>query len=83
MDVIFWNTGFRAATGHLSPLRLREPGSRGIHMDGRVSVARDPRVLLVGYGSSASTLGATRAGREAARVALSRLTGSSRRGARS
>ncbi|WP_312350015.1 NAD(P)-binding protein [Actinomyces sp.] len=82
-DVIFWNTGFRAATGHLSPLRLREPGSRGIHMDGRVSVARDPRVLLVGYGSSASTLGATRAGREAARVALSRLTGSSRRGARS
>lgn len=81
-DVIFWNTGFRAATGHLSALRLREPGSRGILMDGRVSVARDPRVLLVGYGSSASTLGATRAGREAARVALLRLTGSSRRGAR-
>lgn len=73
VDVIFWNTGFRAAIGHLAPLRLRDPGTRGITMAGRVSVARDPRVLLVGYGSSASTSGATRAGREAARVALRRL----------
>ena len=35
-------------------------------MDGRTGVVKDPRVLLVGYGSSASTLGATRAGAEAA-----------------
>lgn len=79
-DVVFWNTGFRPALGPLAPLRLREPGERGIVMDGRVTVAADPRVLLVGYGSSASTLGATRAGREAARVALSRLTGGPRNG---
>lgn len=75
VDVIFWNTGFRHTTGHLRPLRLREPGSRGIVMDGRVAVAADPRVLLVGYGSSASTSGATRAGREAGRLAARRLTG--------
>jgi hypothetical protein len=30
------------------------------------AVVRDPRVHLVGYGPSASTLGATRAGRRAA-----------------
>ncbi|VEG28165.1 NAD(P)-binding domain-containing protein [Actinomyces howellii] len=45
----------------------------GIRMVGRVAVAADPRVLLVGYGSSASTHGATRAGAEAARIALRRL----------
>lgn len=73
VDVIFWNTGFRHATTHLRPLRLREAGTGGIVMDGRVSVAADPRVLLVGYGSSASTVGATRAGREAGRLAAHRL----------
>lgn len=74
-DVVFWNTGFRAALSHLAPLWLREPGGgeSGIRMDGRVGVVRDPRVLLVGYGSSASTLGATRAGLEAARTAVARL----------
>ena len=41
----------------------------GIRTDGRTGVVKDPRVLLVGYGSSASTLGATRAGAEAARRA--------------
>ncbi len=63
-DVILWATGFRPALDHLAPLRLREPGG-GIKTDGTV-VDRDPRVLLVGYGASASTLGATRAGRKAA-----------------
>ena len=71
-DVLFWNTGFRPAIGHLAPLRLREPGG-GIRLDGRVRVARDPRVVLVGYGSSASTVGAAHAGREAARVVARRL----------
>ncbi len=72
VDVVFWNTGFRHAITHLAPLRLREPGG-GIRMLGRVTVAKDSRVLLVGYGSSASTTGATHAGREAARVAVKRL----------
>jgi cation diffusion facilitator CzcD-associated flavoprotein CzcO len=64
-DVILWATGFRAALDHLRPLRLRAPGG-GVLMDGTRVVA-DPRVHLVGYGPSASTVGATRAGRAAAR----------------
>lgn len=70
-DVIFWNTGFRAALDHLAPLHLRTGG--GIRMRSEVEIDGEDRVLLVGYGSSASTVGATRAGRAAARVALSRL----------
>jgi cation diffusion facilitator CzcD-associated flavoprotein CzcO len=70
-DVILWATGFRASLDHLAPLRLREPGG-GIRMDG-TTVVKDPRVQLVGYGPSASTLGANRAGRVAARAALDRL----------
>jgi cation diffusion facilitator CzcD-associated flavoprotein CzcO len=64
-DVILWATGFRAALTHLSPLHLRQPGG-GIRMDG-THVAGEPRVHLVGYGPSASTIGANRAGRSAAR----------------
>ncbi|MER6915979.1 NAD(P)-binding domain-containing protein [Streptomyces sp. NPDC000594] len=64
-DVILWATGFRAAIDHLAPLRLREPGG-GVRMDGTRAV-RDERVHLVGYGPSASTVGANRAGREAVR----------------
>ncbi|MEV6765709.1 NAD(P)-binding domain-containing protein [Streptomyces sp. NPDC051105] len=64
-DVILWATGFRAALDHLTPLRLREPGG-GIRVEGTRSVT-DPRVHLVGYGPSASTIGANRAGREAVR----------------
>lgn len=71
-DVILWATGFRPALDHLASLKLREPGG-GIRMDG-VHVLRDPRVLLVGYGASASTLGATRAGRAAAVAAVKRLS---------
>ncbi|WP_261992046.1 NAD(P)/FAD-dependent oxidoreductase [Streptomyces sp. MS191] len=62
-DVILWATGFRAAIDHLAPLRLREPGG-GIRVDGTRAV-RDERVHLVGYGPSASTIGANRAGRAA------------------
>ena len=64
-DVILWATGFRAAVNHLAPLHLRAPGG-GIRMDG-THVAGEPRVHLVGYGPSASTIGANRAGRSAAR----------------
>jgi cation diffusion facilitator CzcD-associated flavoprotein CzcO len=63
VDVIFWNTGFRAALDHLRPLRLRHPGG-GIRMDG-TQVAGEPRVHLIGYGPSSSTVGANRAGRDA------------------
>ncbi|MEO9327122.1 NAD(P)-binding domain-containing protein [Gordonia aurantiaca] len=74
VDVIFWNTGFRSALDHLAPLRLRGPGG-GIVMTGRLAtvVDADPRVQLLGYGPSASTIGANRAGREAARVAAELL----------
>jgi hypothetical protein len=64
-DVILWATGFRAALGHLAPLHLRGAGG-GIRMDG-THVAGEPRVHLVGYGPSASTIGANRAGQAAAR----------------
>jgi cation diffusion facilitator CzcD-associated flavoprotein CzcO len=62
-DTILWATGFRAALDHLAPLRLREPGG-GIRLTG-TRVTRDPRIHLVGYGPSASTIGANRAGRAA------------------
>jgi hypothetical protein len=67
VDVILWCTGFRSSLDHLAPLLLREPGS-GITMTGRLAtqVAKDPRVHLVGYGPSASTVGANRAGAAAA-----------------
>jgi cation diffusion facilitator CzcD-associated flavoprotein CzcO len=64
-DVLLWATGFRAAVQHLAPLRLRAPGG-GIRMDG-THVAGEPRIHLVGYGPSASTIGANRAGQAAAR----------------
>ncbi|WP_028800282.1 NAD(P)-binding domain-containing protein [Streptomyces sp. 142MFCol3.1] len=64
-DVILWATGFRAAIDHLAPLRLREPGG-GIRVEGTRVVA-DARIHLVGYGPSASTIGANRAGRAAVR----------------
>lgn len=68
VDVILWCTGFRSALDHLAPLQLREE-SGGITMTGRLAtqVARDPRIHLVGYGPSASTIGANRAGAAAAR----------------
>jgi cation diffusion facilitator CzcD-associated flavoprotein CzcO len=64
-DVLLWATGFRPGLGHLAPLGLRSQGG-GIVMDGTQVVA-DPRLQLVGYGPSASTIGASRAGREAVR----------------
>ncbi|MGX7760590.1 NAD(P)-binding domain-containing protein [Streptomyces angustmyceticus] len=62
-DAVLYATGFRPSIDHLAPLRLREPGG-GIRMDGTRAL-RDPRIHLVGYGPSASTIGAHRAGRAA------------------
>ncbi|TDD48566.1 pyridine nucleotide-disulfide oxidoreductase, partial [Kribbella antibiotica] len=66
VDTILWATGFRADLAHLSPLHLREP-SGGIRMQD-TQVADDPHIHLVGYGPSASTIGANRAGFTAARA---------------
>lgn len=63
-DAILWATGFRPDVSHLSALGLTSPKG-GIQLDGTTAVA-DPRVQLVGYGPSASTIGANRAGRTAA-----------------
>lgn len=75
-DVVLWCTGFRPSIGHLAPLRLREHGG-GIRLDG-TRVVREPRLHLVGYGPSASTIGANRAGRQAAREVRDLLTGEQR-----
>lgn len=64
VDVILWATGFRPAISHLAPLHLRGPRG-GIALDGTTAMI-DPRIQLVGYGPSASTIGANRAGRMAA-----------------
>ncbi len=66
-DVIFWNTGFRHSLDHLAPLQLMNEHG-GISMSGRLAtqVAANPRIHLTGYGPSASTIGANRAGRAAA-----------------
>jgi thioredoxin reductase len=73
-DVILWCTGFRSSLDHLAPLMLGEPGG-GITMTGKLAtqVAKDPRVHLVGYGPSASTIGANRAGAAAARELMAFL----------
>lgn len=67
-DVIFWNTGSRHSLDHLEPLNLINE-KNGIVMTGQLAtqVAQDPRIHLTGYGPSASTIGANRAGRAAAR----------------
>ncbi|GAB2609271.1 NAD(P)-binding domain-containing protein [Pseudactinotalea suaedae] len=72
-DAILWATGFRSQLDHLAPLQLRGRGG-GIQMAG-TQVAAEPRVHLVGYGPSASTIGANRAGREAAAGVVSLLSG--------
>ena len=66
-DVILWCNGFRSSLDQLAPLMLREAGG-GITMTGRLATqkAKDPRIHLVGYGPSASTIGTNRAGAAAA-----------------
>lgn len=72
VDVILWCTGFRSSLDHLAPLQLRERNG-GITMTGRLAtkVEKDPRIHLVGYGPSASTIGANRAGRAASTELMS------------
>ncbi len=73
-DIVFWNTGFRHTLDHLAPLNLmNEEG--GIVMSGQLAtqVASDHRIHLTGYGPSASTIGANRAGRAAARELIEHL----------
>src|SRR5699024_6401344 len=73
-DVIFWNTGFRQSLDHLAPLNLKNKKG-GIVMTGKsaTQVKKDPRIHLTGYGPSASTIGANRAGRSAAKELISSL----------
>jgi thioredoxin reductase len=73
-EVILWCTGFRSSLDHLAPLMLREP-SGGILMGGRLAtqVVKEPRIHLVGYGPSASTIGANRAGAAAASELLATM----------
>src|SRR5690606_7745287 len=59
-DAILWATGFRHALDHLAALDLRDAAG-GIKMTS-THVADDPRIHLLGYGPSASTIGANRAG---------------------
>nr|WP_120491893.1 FAD-dependent oxidoreductase [Corynebacterium lactis] len=64
-DAIIFGTGFRWEMRHLAPLHLRNELG-GITLTDPPQVADDPRIYLVGYGPSASTVGANRAGRDAA-----------------
>lgn len=62
-DAILWATGFRPALDHLAPLGLRTPAG-GIRVEG-TTATDEPRLHLIGYGPSQSTIGANRAGRAA------------------
>lgn len=72
VDVILWATGFRPAIGHLGPLGLKSQYggiqllSSSKDVQSATTAAADPRIQLVGYGPSASTIGGNRAGRAAA-----------------
>lgn len=77
-DVILWATGYRPSIGHLAPLRLRtaQGGIRLRAPEDRhtfTTSTEDPRINFVGYGPSASTIGANRAGRVAARAVVELL----------
>jgi len=71
VDTILWATGFRAALGHLDPLQLRNDLG-GIGLRG-TQVLADPRIHLIGFGPSQSTVGANRAGRDAVAAIARRL----------
>ncbi|UVJ55788.1 NAD(P)/FAD-dependent oxidoreductase [Trueperella pyogenes] len=71
LDAIIWATGFRPNLRHLAPLHLHDRGG-GIVMDG-IRVAKQPNVYLLGYGTSASTVGARRDARIAIREIIRQL----------
>jgi cation diffusion facilitator CzcD-associated flavoprotein CzcO len=71
IDAIVWATGFRPDIRHLSPLRLHEK-TGGVQVTSGAS-ERDPRIFFAGYGPTASTVGANRAGRTLARQVFAAL----------
>jgi cation diffusion facilitator CzcD-associated flavoprotein CzcO len=71
-DAIIWSTGFRPELRHLAPLKLREK-SGGIVVGKNVSW-KNPRLFFAGYGPTASTIGASRAGRAIARQVVATLS---------
>ncbi len=71
VDVILWATGFKADLAHLDLLDLRNELG-GIALTG-TRAAAEPRLHLIGFGPSQSTVGANRAGREAAATVVRRL----------
>lgn len=72
VDVILWATGFRASLAHLDPLGLRNDlGGIALHNTG---VVAEPRLHLIGFGPSQSTVGANRAGRSAVAAIVSALS---------
>ena len=77
VDVVLWATGFRPDVDHLAPLHLRSPRG-GIQLGATLATSTtavaDPRVQFVGYGPSASTIGANRAGRAAANAVVRTLS---------
>jgi cation diffusion facilitator CzcD-associated flavoprotein CzcO len=71
IDAIIWATGFRPDIRHLSPLRLHEKAG-GVQVTSGAA-ERDPRIFFAGYGPTASTIGANRAGRTLARQVFAAL----------
>jgi len=71
IDAIVWATGFRPDIRHLSPLRLHEKVG-GVQVTSGAA-ERDPRIFFAGYGPTASTVGANRAGRTLARQVFAAL----------
>ena len=75
VDAILWATGFRADLAHLESLGLRNERG-GITMRG-TQVVDEPRIHLIGFGPSQSTVGANRAGRDAVRAIEKLASGAS------
>jgi len=71
-DAIIWATGFRPELRHLAPLKLREQAG-GVTV-GQGAATRNARVFFAGYGPTASTIGANRAGRTIARQVIATLS---------
>lgn len=70
IDTVLWATGFKPHVRHLRGLKLRETAGGILIGDDGVTVVKQPGLFVAGYGASASTLGATRAGRAAAMGAM-------------
>jgi cation diffusion facilitator CzcD-associated flavoprotein CzcO len=71
-DAIIWATGFRPELRHLAKLKLREQAG-GVTV-GQSAATRNARVFFAGYGPTASTIGANRAGRTIARQVIATLS---------